>query len=96
MCGGGKIPIVSDVFKAVGLGGSKAPEQPAPVVVRETPKADAAADADAATQKAATDKLATTRRRRALSLLATGGGGDTSEVSTGKPAAAAGKQQLGA
>lgn len=75
-------------------GGGGAPVMPA--VVRETPIVDAAKATDEAAQKSATDKLSTSRRRRALSLLATGGAGDTAQPLTGAPVASAGKPTLGA
>jgi len=94
MCGGGKIPIVSDVVGAV-FGKPEVPQSsaPAPAVVRESPKKDDATITATAAQTAATEKVASNRRRRFSSLLATGGGGDASQVSTSSPS---GKPTLGA
>lgn len=87
MCG-----VLKEVGKTVG--GLLGVNQDTPTIVRETPAADASANADKANSEAAQAKLAAKRRRAAASLLATGGSGDSSSPVTGLPAAQ-GKQQLG-
>lgn len=90
MCGSGGL-LGTGLFAS----GGAAPTPAAPVV-REDPKAAAAVQADTAAQTAQADKLATSRRRRAVSLLATGGSGDLANPVTGAPVATAGKPTLGA
>lgn len=62
----------------------------------EAQAADARRAVDASYQDAVKSRLATQRRRRGLSLLASAASGDESAPSTSRPAASAGKQQLGA
>lgn len=86
MCGGGG--ILESIF---GGGDSSPPPVVAPAVVQDTDKA--------AAESASAGIAARSQRKRALraqSLLATGATGDSSNVITGQPAAAAGKATLGA
>lgn len=79
------------------LGIVRKPDEPAaPVVLRETPQADAAKAEDTSKQEAVKARTLSARRRRALSLLAQGAEGDPTQPLTATPAATAGKAQLGA
>lgn len=68
---------------------------PAPVVIRDAPKADAAKIAAEAAAAASADSLNRRRRIRASSLLATGGQGDPNMPLATTPSATPGKDKLG-